>query len=150
MTFGASAAVHQHQYFRVSHMGISFLISLNNLLLKNLPHVGSFRHFIICCMCVFLYLYFCIYLFYTWEYNFWYHWTILFSKICHFVICSICVFVFVYLCVRHLVISVLISLDQELSENIWVYGLRHHIKVISGSRFLAPMDRHTDTRTKVF
>ena len=46
---------------------------------------------------------------------------------------------------RHLVISVLISLDQELSENIWVYGLRHHIKVISGSRFLAPMDRHQDT-----
>ena len=32
----------------------------------------------------------------------------------------ICVFVFVYLCMRHLVISVLISLDQELSENIWV------------------------------
>ena len=31
----------------------------------------------------------------------------------------ICVFVFVYLCRRHLVISVLISLDQELSENVW-------------------------------
>ena len=31
----------------------------------------------------------------------------------------ICVFVFVYLCMRHLVISVLISLDQELSEYIW-------------------------------
>ena len=31
----------------------------------------------------------------------------------------ICVFLFVYLCIRHLVISVLISLDQELSENIW-------------------------------
>ena len=31
----------------------------------------------------------------------------------------ICVFVFVYLCMRHLVISVLTSLDQELSENIW-------------------------------
>ena len=31
----------------------------------------------------------------------------------------ICVFVFVYLCMRHLVISVLRSLDQELSENIW-------------------------------
>ena len=30
-----------------------------------------------------------------------------------------CVFVFVYVCMRHLVISVLISLDQELSENIW-------------------------------
>ena len=31
----------------------------------------------------------------------------------------ICVLVFVYLCMRHLVISVLISLDQELSENVW-------------------------------
>ena len=31
----------------------------------------------------------------------------------------ICVFVFVYLSMRHLVISVLISWDQELSENIW-------------------------------
>ena len=27
--------------------------------------------------------------------------------------------VFVYLCMRHLIISVLISLDQELSENVW-------------------------------
>ena len=26
---------------------------------------------------------------------------------------------YLYLCMRHLVISVLISLDQELSENIW-------------------------------
>ena len=31
----------------------------------------------------------------------------------------ICVFVFVYLCMRHLVISVLIFLGQELSENVW-------------------------------
>ena len=31
----------------------------------------------------------------------------------------ICVFVFVYLCMRHLVISVLIFLEQELSENVW-------------------------------
>ena len=36
-----------------------------------------------------------------------------------FVYLCICVFVFVYLCIRHLVISVLISLDQALSENIW-------------------------------
>ena len=36
-----------------------------------------------------------------------------------FVYLCICVFVFVYLCMRHLVISVLISLDQVLSENIW-------------------------------
>merc|ERR1712175_35646 len=32
-------------------------------------------------------------------------------------LCCICVFV--YLSMRHLVISVLISLDQELPENIW-------------------------------
>ena len=36
-----------------------------------------------------------------------------------FVYLCICVFVFVYLCMRHLEISVLISLDQELSENVW-------------------------------
>merc|ERR1712198_223748 len=37
----------------------------------------------------------------------------------HMFYLCICVFVFVYLCMRHLAISVLISLDQELSENIW-------------------------------
>merc|ERR1711951_330565 len=37
----------------------------------------------------------------------------------HMLYLCICVFVFVYLCKRHLVISVLISLDQELSENVW-------------------------------
>ena len=67
-------------------MGISFLISLNNPLFKNI--VESFWHFVICCICVAMYL-------------------------------CICIFVFLYLCMRHLVISVLISLDQELSENIW-------------------------------
>ena len=36
-----------------------------------------------------------------------------------FVYLCVCVFVFVYLCIRHLAISVLISLDQVLSENIW-------------------------------
>ena len=125
-------------------------------------------------ICVFVYLYFCICAFGTWEYNFWYPWTILFSKIyhmlglsgtlsyavfvylcicifvfvrsahgnkvfdileqsslqkyttclvflalCHMLYLCICVFVFVYLCMRHLVISILISLNQELSENLW-------------------------------
>ena len=37
----------------------------------------------------------------------------------HMLYLCICVFVFVYLCMRHLEISVLISLDQELSENVW-------------------------------
>ena len=36
-----------------------------------------------------------------------------------FVYLCICVFVFVYLCMRHFGISVQISLDLELSENIW-------------------------------
>ena len=35
-----------------------------------------------------------------------------------FVYLCICVFVFVYFCMRHLVISVKISLGQELSENV--------------------------------
>ena len=35
------------------YMGISFLKSLNNPLFKDIPHVGSFRHFVIWCICVF-------------------------------------------------------------------------------------------------
>merc|ERR1712208_167468 len=31
-------------YLCVGHMGINFLISLNNPLFKNIPHVGSFWH----------------------------------------------------------------------------------------------------------
>ena len=42
-----------------------------------------------------------------------------FLVLCHVLYLCICVFVFVYLCMRHLVISVLISLDHVLSENIW-------------------------------
>ena len=40
-------------------MEISFLIPLNNPIFKNIPHVGSFWHFIMCCICVFLSV-FCI------------------------------------------------------------------------------------------
>ena len=42
-----------------------------------------------------------------------------FLALSHLLYLCICVFVFVYLCMRHLEISVLISLDQELSENVW-------------------------------
>ena len=76
-------------YLHVWFMAISFFISSNNLLFKNIQHVGSFWYFVVCFICVFVYLCICI-----------------------------CVFVFVYLCMRHLVISVLISLDQVLSD-IW-------------------------------
>merc|ERR1712218_142746 len=69
-----------HPRMRITYGALSYLISLSHNLFKNIPHVGSFWHCGLCC---------------------------------------ICVFVFVYLCMRHLVISVLISLDQELSENIW-------------------------------
>ena len=88
----------------------------------------ALRHMLYLCICVFVYVYFCICVFDTCEYHFWYPWTILFSKICHMMglygtvnmlyLC-ICLFVFVYLCMRHLVISILISLNQELSENLW-------------------------------
>ena len=47
-------------YLRVWHMGISFFISLNNPLFKNIPHVRSFWHFVICCICVFVYLCICV------------------------------------------------------------------------------------------
>ena len=53
------------------------------------------------CICVFLYLYFCICAFDTWEYHFWYTWTILFSKIYYMLGLSgtLSYAVFVYLCV---------------------------------------------------
>ena len=83
------------------------------------------------CLCI-LYLYLCICEFDTSDYHFLYPPTILFSKIYHmlglsgtssyavFVYLCVCVLVFVYLCMRHLVISDLISLDQDISENIWL------------------------------
>ena len=42
-----------------------------------------------------------------------------FLALCNMLYLCICIFVFVYLSMRHLVISVLISWDQELSEDIW-------------------------------
>jgi len=61
-------------------MGISYLIPLNNPLFKNMPFVGSFRHLVMRCICVFVYLYLCIFVWDTWEYQFRYPWTKSFQK----------------------------------------------------------------------
>ena len=45
------------KYLSVWLMGISFLISLNNPLFKNITHVGSFCYLVIWCICVFVFLY---------------------------------------------------------------------------------------------
>ena len=50
-----------------------------------------------------------------------------------------------YLCVRHLVISVLISLDQELSENIWFVWSRTCYK--GGKLRCHACDTRTDGHT---
>ena len=50
-------------YLRFWHMGISFLIYLNNPLFKNILHVGSFWHVVICCICVFVCLCICVFVF---------------------------------------------------------------------------------------
>ena len=47
-------------YLRIWHMGVSFLIPLNNPLFKNIPHIGFFWYFITCCICVFSICIFCI------------------------------------------------------------------------------------------
>ena len=112
-----------------------------NPLFKNIPHVGSFWHFVICCFCLFVYLYFCICAFGTWEYNFWYPWTILFSKIYYimglsgtssfavFVYLCISVFVFLYLCVWHIWLWFLISLNNPLFKNIPHVGSFWHLVI---------------------
>ena len=91
------------KYLSVWFMGISFLISLNNPLFKNIPHVGSFCYLVIWCICVFVFLYLHVWcmqvsflislnnpLFKNIQYvgAFWY-----------FVICCICVFVYLYFCI---------------------------------------------------
>ena len=63
------------------------------------------RHML--CICVFVYLYFCICMFDTWEYHFWHPWTIFFSKICHMLGPSgtFPYALFVYLCILSLSLS---------------------------------------------
>ena len=99
-----------------------------NRLFQNIPHCGSFWQFVICCICVFVHLYFlfvCLthgnIIFDILEQSSFQKYTTcwVFLALRHMLYLCICVFVFVYLCMRHLVISVLISLDQVLSENIW-------------------------------
>ena len=109
-------------YLRIWHMGMSFFISLNKPLLEYTPHIGSFWQFVICCIYVIVYFIFVFVCLTNGNINFWIPLNNpLFKNIphigsfWHFVICCICVFVFVYLCMRHLVMLVLISLDQELS-----------------------------------
>ena len=95
--------------FYIWYTGMSYLISLNPMLFKNIAHVGSFKHF------VFVYLRICIFeyfTFYTLKYHVWYPWILcLFKNIAHvwsfkhfvFVYLGIfvylCICVFMYLCI---------------------------------------------------
>ena len=98
-------------YLHVWHMGVSFLIPLNNPLFKNIPHIGSFWYFIICCICVFLYFCICICLFArstnrniifdTLEQSSFQKYTTcwVFLALCHMLYLCICVYV--YLCILY-------------------------------------------------
>ena len=46
-------------YLCIWQFRISFLMSLNRWLFKNIAHAGYFWHFLICCTCVFVYLCIC-------------------------------------------------------------------------------------------
>ena len=94
-------------------------------------HIRTFVQLFPKCLCIFV---FCVCMFDTWEYDFCYPVILAHSSfqrsatwwiITVLLICCICVFV--HLCMRHLVISVLISLNQELLENIWfVWSRTYH------------------------
>ncbi len=47
-------------YLGSEYLVLSFLTSLNHQLFKNIAYVGYFGHFVICCICVFVYLRICI------------------------------------------------------------------------------------------
>jgi len=59
-------------YFAFAHLTHGNIIfdTLEQSFFKNILHVESFWHFIICCICVFVYSYLCICTFDTWEYHF--------------------------------------------------------------------------------
>ena len=90
------------------------------------------------CICVFLYLYFCICAFDTWEYHFWYTWTILFSKLyymlglsgtlsyavfvyCVFVYLCICIFVFALLTLGNIIFDILEQSSFQKYTTWWVF-----------------------------
>ena len=64
----------------------------------------ALRHMLYLCICVFCICIFCICVFDTWEYYFWYPWTILFSKIYHMLgLSSTSSYaIFAYLCILYL------------------------------------------------
>ena len=59
---GFNSAMNTGQMKRLG-TGLISLISLNNPLFKNIPHNGSLWHFLICCICVFVYLCICEFVF---------------------------------------------------------------------------------------
>ena len=98
-------------YLCVRHLGISFFKSLNNPLFKNIPHVGSFWHFVVGRICVFVYfvLVFFVFAHFTHaniifdipeqssfqKYTTWW----VFLAIDHLLYLCICVFVSLYFCI---------------------------------------------------
>ena len=126
-------------YLRVWHMGISFFISLNNPLFKNIPHVRSFWHFVICCICVFVYFVFVFLVFArlthgniifdTLEQSPFQKYTtcLVFLALCHMPYLCICVIGFLYLCIWHVWISFWISLNNPLFKNMSFVGSFRHL-----------------------
>ena len=128
-------------YLHVWFIGISFLISLNNSLFKNIQHVGAFWYFVICCICVFVYLCICIFVFACLingniifdilEQSSFQKYTTcwVFLVLCHVLYLCICVFVCLYLC-----ICVLDTWQYQFwypwikcFQKIYgLYGLNHH------------------------
>ena len=87
------------------------MISLNNLLFKNIPHVGSFWYFVLCCICVFVHFVIVFFVFvrsangniifdileqspFQKYITCW-----VFLALCHMLYLCIFVFVYLYLCI---------------------------------------------------
>ena len=112
---------------------MSYLISLHPLLFENIAHVRSICKFDLNCICVFVYLYFCICMSETWEHCFRSPLTITFSKIYHLIGLSdhLTQTVFVYLCIcicvfasqtpRNIVFEVLLLLPFQKYSTCHVY-----------------------------
>ena len=128
-------------------MGISFLISLNNSLFKNIPHVGSFCYLVIWCICVFVYLCICVFVFsylHVWLMGISFliplnnsclkniphvgsFWHLLILCICVFVYLCICIFLFACLTRGNIIFD---SLEQSCFQKYticWVFMALCHM-----------------------
>ena len=110
--------------FYIWYTGMSYLISLNPMLLKNIAHVGSFKHFVFVYLRIYVFMYLCICVLNIWYMGMSYLISLnlmLFKNIAN--VGSFKHFLFVYLCIC---VFVYFTFDTR-AYHIWYTGISYLI-----------------------